>query len=66
MAKDNRFELVYKQGGAFDNVRVQIWVDKATGVNYLVLPGSYGHSVTPLLNRDGTVVISPLPLRPQG
>ncbi len=58
MAKDSdRFVRVYKQGGAFD-AQVQIWVDKLTGVNYMVMPSGYGMALTPLLNRDGTPVVT--------
>ncbi|MGM9603247.1 MAG: DUF6440 family protein [Faecousia sp.] len=60
--ESDRFVRVYKQGGAL-STQVHIWVDKVTGVNYLVMPGSYGAAITPLLNRDGTPVVSPLPLR---
>lgn len=63
MANSNdRFVRIYKQGGVFDT-GFQIWADKVTGVNYLVIPGSYGAAMTPLLNRDGTPVVSPLPLQ---
>ncbi len=55
----DRFVKVYKQGGAF-STQIQVWVDKATGVNYMVIPGGYGTAVTPLLNRDGTPVVTPI------
>ncbi len=61
MAKaSDRFIKVYKQGGAFDT-QIQIWVDKATGVNYMVMPSGYGMAMTALLNRDGTPVVTPVP-----
>ncbi len=56
-ANDDRFVRTYKQGGVFDH-QIQIWVDKQTGVNYMVMPSGYGMAITPLLNRDGTPVIS--------
>ena len=56
--KEKRFVKIYSQdmGGAV------IYVDKQTGVNYLF--SSYGNAggMTVLLNRDGTPVISPLPI----
>lgn len=61
-SQDDRFVRIYKQGGIFD-AGFQIWVDKITGVNYLVIPSGYGSALTPLLNRDGTPVVSPLPLQ---
>ncbi len=61
-SQDDRFVRIYKQGGIFD-AGFQIWADKITGVNYLVIPSGYGSALTPLLNRDGTPVVSPLPLQ---
>ena len=54
MAKDKRFERIYKQ----DMGSVEIWVDKETGVNYMFQSYGYGGGLTPLLNRDGTPVIT--------
>lgn len=42
---------------------MQIWVDKQTGVNYLWTASGYAGGLTPLLNRDGTPVITPVPNR---
>ena len=38
-----------------------IYVDKETGVNYLFSASGYAGGLTPLLNRDGTPVITPIP-----
>lgn len=56
MAKEKRFERTYSQ----DLGSMQIYVDKETGVNYLFV--SYGNAggLTPLLDRDGKPVISPI------
>ena len=61
MASDKRFVKIYSQGGFADNA-MQIWVDKVTGVNYLFSASGYAGGLTPLLNRDGTPVISKLPV----
>lgn len=37
-----------------------ILVDKKTGVNYLFVQSGYAGGLTPLLNRDGTPVITPI------
>jgi len=37
---------------------IEIWVDTETGVNYLFWQEGYAGGLTPLLNRDGTVVVS--------
>ena len=57
MAKKDRFEKVYSQGTV--NV-MEIWVDKETGVNYVFHASGYSGGMTPLLDRDGKPVISPI------
>ena len=60
MADDKRFVKVYSQSGFIDN-SMAIYVDKVTGVNYLFTASGYAGGLTPLLNRDGTPVITPIP-----
>lgn len=55
--KDKRFEKVYSQG-AVDVI--EIWLDKETGVNYLFHQSGYAGGLTPLLDRSGKPVISPI------
>lgn len=58
MAKiSDRFEKTYSQGTM--NV-TEIWVDKETGVNYLYHVSGYSGGLTPLLDREGKPVISPI------
>ena len=57
MAKDQRFEKVYSQGTM---TTMEIWVDKETGVNYVFHPSGYAGGMTPLLDRDGKPVVSPV------
>ena len=57
MAKNDRFENVYSQGGLST---MEIWVDKETGVNYLFHTSGYAGGMTPLLGRDGKQIISPV------
>ena len=54
---ENRIEQIYSQG--FSNI-MQIWVDKQTGVQYLWHASGYAGGLTPLLDRDGKPVISPI------
>ena len=58
MAKDSRFVKVYSEGAFGSN---EIWVDKLTGVNYLFHASGYAGGLTPLLNRDGTPVVTSVP-----
>ena len=53
--KEERFEVVYKQGFAGG---YQIIVDKETGVNYLYHFEGYGAGLTVLLDSEGKPMIS--------
>ena len=57
MTKNERFEKVYSQGTL--NV-TEIWVDKETGVNYVFHASGSSGGMTPLLDRDGKPVVSPV------
>lgn len=57
MFNDERFIKIYKQGTVSV---IEIWVDKATGVNYLYRRDGYSGGLTPLLDKDGKPVISNL------
>ena len=51
----DRFQKVYRQGTL--NV-TEIWVDTQTGVNYLWHKDGYGAGLTPLLDENGTPVVT--------
>ena len=53
----DRFEKVYSQGAI--NV-MEIWVDRETGVNYVFHASGYAGGMTPLLDREGKPVVSPI------
>jgi hypothetical protein len=57
MASEKRFEKIHSDG-AFSPMK--IWVDKETGVNYLVYESGYACGMTPLLDREGKPIISPI------
>ncbi len=57
--KEERFAKTFSQG--FWGRTMEIWVDKKTGVNYLCTQAGYSGGITPLLNRDGSVVVTPIP-----
>ena len=54
---ENRFERTYKQGVL---EVVEIWVDRETGVNYLFRASGYAGGLTPLLDKDGKPVVTPV------
>ena len=56
MAKNKRFEKVYGQVAG----SIQVWVDRETGVNYLFYASGYAGGLTPLLDKDGKPIITPI------
>ncbi len=56
MAKEKRFIKVYSEGMSTN----EIWVDKETGVNYLYHQSGYSGGLTPLLDKDGKVIVTPI------
>ena len=59
--KDKRFIKVYSDGGGFTGPATYVLVDRQTGVNYLFAASGYAGGLTPILNRDGTPVVTPVP-----
>ena len=57
MGRNDRFEKVYSQGAMSV---IEIWVDKETGVNYVFRASGYAGGMTPLLDRDGKPVVTPV------
>ena len=57
--KDNRFVLIHKEGSDLGVMRM-IYVDKETGVNYLMIKSGYGAGLTPLLDANGNPVVTPV------
>ena len=57
MAGNERFVKVYSQGKLSCT---EIWVDRLTGVNYVYHQSGYSGGLTPLLDAEGKVVITPI------
>ena len=55
MENKERFEVVYSQGIV---TRTEIWVDRETGVNYFYHNAGSGAGLTPLLDREGKIVVT--------
>lgn len=55
--RGDRFEKVYKQGTMHG---IEIWVDRETGVNYVFHCSGSAGGLTPLLDREGKPIISPI------
>ena len=60
--KEDRFVKTVVDSGGFSDNYMAIYVDKQTGVNYLFSSCGNAGGMTVLLNRDGTPVVSPLPI----
>lgn len=59
MAKKNeRFIKVYSENLGCE----VIYVDRLTGVNYLFIQSGYAGGLTPLLDRNGKPIVSPVPV----
>jgi len=56
--KDKRFIKIYSQESFLSST--EIWVDKETGVNYMVHNSGGSSGITPLLNAGGSPVITPV------
>ena len=58
MADDKRFVKTYNQG--FWDRTMEIWVDKKTGVNYLVTQSGYSGGMTVLVDAQGKPIVTPI------
>ena len=52
---EERFVKTYTQG--FTNI-TEVWVDRATGVNYIFHVSGYAGGLTPLLDENGKPVVT--------
>ncbi len=57
---DDRFVKVYSQGNGFTSSQIVVYVDKVTGVNYVFCQAGYAGGLTPLLDKDGKPVVTPV------
>ncbi|MBE5958241.1 MAG: xylan 1,4-beta-xylosidase [Lachnospiraceae bacterium] len=53
----DRFKKVYDQGVLKG---IEIWVDTETGVNYMAYINGYAGGLSPLLDREGKPIITPI------
>ena len=59
--KEDRFIKTVVDGGGLSDNYMAIYVDKQTGVNYIYASSGYGGGITPLLDREGKPIITPVP-----
>ena len=54
---EKRFIRAHTDGALSGN---EIWVDTETGVNYFFHASGYAGGLTPLLDRDGKPIVTPI------
>lgn len=57
--KKERFVKTYSQGNVLSE-KIDILVDTETGVNYVFRQVDYAGGLTPLLDKDGKPIVTPL------
>lgn len=58
MGKEERFEMICKEGNALTKGLKMVLVDRETGVNYLFVQSGYAGGLTPLLDADGKPIVT--------
>lgn len=58
MTDEKRFVKTYNQG--FWDRTMEVWVDKKTGVNYLVTCSGYAGGMTVLVDAQGKPIVTPI------
>lgn len=58
MADEKRFVKTHKQG--FWDRTMEVWVDRKTGVNYLVTTSGYSGGMTVLVDAQGKPIVTPV------
>jgi len=53
MAKNERFEVVHQEGNGMTSPVRHVFLDTATGVQYLFIQSGYASGLCPLIDRDG-------------
>ena len=51
--KDERFQVIQKEGSGFSAPSRMVLLDTVTGVQYLFVQHGYGGGLCPLLDREG-------------
>jgi hypothetical protein len=59
--KEDRFVKTVVDGGGFNDSRMEIYVDRKTGVNYLFAQAGYAGGLCVLVDREGKPIVTPIP-----
>ena len=60
--KEDRFKKILVDGGGLSDSRMEVYVDRKTGVNYLFAQAGYAGGLCVLVDRDGKPIVSSLPV----
>ena len=59
--KEDRFVKTVVDGGGFADSRMEVYVDRKTGVNYLFAQAGYAGGLCVLVDREGKPIVTPVP-----
>lgn len=59
--KEDRFIKTVVDGGGLTDSRMEIYVDRRTGVNYLFAQAGYAGGLCVLVDREGKPIVTPVP-----
>lgn len=59
--KEDRFVKTVVDGGGFSDSRMEVYVDRKTGVNYLFAQAGYAGGLCVLVDREGKPIVTPVP-----
>ena len=59
--KEDRFVKSTVDPGGLSDSRLEIYVDRKTGVNYLFAQAGYSGGLCVLVDRDGKPIVTPIP-----
>ena len=60
--REDRFKKILVDGGGMTESRMEIYVDRKTGVNYLFSSSGYAGGLCVLVDREGKPIVSSLPV----
>lgn len=53
MAKNDRFQVIHREGNGLSSPQITVLLDTATGVQYLLTQSGYAGGLCPLVDQDG-------------
>ena len=53
MAKNDRFQVIHKEGNGLSSPQIIVLMDSVTGVQYLFTQSGYAGGLCPLVDKEG-------------